>query len=112
MAVVDLKSRLERCLGTQDLVVAVEDEGEVVKNVAQVSCFKAGWMMVQFREIENSRKYRKGFSFHQSALPSCNSPIATHYSLKPICLMCFNFTLSFALSRVSHQHQPLSLLLK
>lgn len=27
MAVVDPKSRLERCLGTQDLVVAVEDEG-------------------------------------------------------------------------------------
>lgn len=41
MAVVDLKSRLERCLGTQDLVVAVEDEGEVVKNVAQVSCFNS-----------------------------------------------------------------------
>lgn len=41
MAVVNLRSRLERCLGTQDLVVDVKDEGEVVKNVAQVSCFSS-----------------------------------------------------------------------
>lgn len=43
MAVVDLRSRFERCLGVTlpGLALDVKDEGEIIKNVVQASGFSS-----------------------------------------------------------------------